>query len=499
MKLSAGWAGLLALAFGASDGSAQWVHADDVTRKVEAWRSTWNVPGAAVGVIRGDEVLLLEGFGVSRLGTDAPVDAETLFELGSATKTFAATTAAIAVEEGLLEWQTPLQHILPGFRLRDPMLQQRLTLLDALTHRSGIGRNDVLWLSGASPEEVLRGLQHIEPAAGFRETFAYSNVMYMLAGAAVAAVYGRPWEQVVAERVFTPLGMTRSRFGAVDGLQNVAWPHVQLGDTVLPARTPRTHVGAAGAVLSSAAELITWMRYQLRAEGQVEALRAARVPLPLAAFGPQYARATHLAYGAGWFVADYAGSLLVDHIGGHGGMVALITLLPNEDIGVVVLANHGDNLLPIAVTNHVLDLLLGLDERPWNDDLHAWWDGVRAARKAAALAPGGERRASAPPSLPLRDYEGSYTSPVYGETHLEAGPIGLVLRHGRNLVGDLLHWHHDTFRITWQDPFVRAILGPGFAKFDLDMAGRPARLTWTGFQGERIESARAEGRVVARD
>lgn len=188
-----------------------------------------------------------------------------------------------------------------------------------------------------------------------------------------------------------------------------------------------------------------------------------------------------------WFVGDYAGRPLVDHIGGHGGMVALVTLLPEDDIGVAVLTNHGDNLLPVAVTNHVLDLLLGLETRPWNDTLHAFWDGVRKSRAASALAPGGERR-QAPPSLQPADYAGSYASPAYGETRIEARPDELVLVYGSNLVGVLSHWHHDTFRVSWVDPFMRAILGPGFASFDLDMAGRPARLTWTGLQGELIES-----------
>ncbi|HUG42497.1 MAG TPA: DUF3471 domain-containing protein [Longimicrobiales bacterium] len=272
--------------------------------------------------------------------------------------------------------------------------------------------------------------------------------------------------------------------------ENAAWPHVRLGDSLLVATTPRTHVGPAGGIRSSAEDLTIWMRFHLDAGGEVEAMRESRTPLPVEAFGAQYARSSRLSYGSGWFVSDYAGRPMVDHVGGHGGMVANVTLLPEEGFGVAVLTNHGDNLLPVAVTYRILDILLGLDPRPWNRTMIDFWDGVRAMRDAGAEAPGGARVEDAPSRLPAADYGGRYTSPVYGDLDVEWDGEALRLRYGAGLHGRLSHWHHDTFRVTWADPAVRAILGRGFVSFGLDMAGRPSGLTMTGFQGERVEAAR---------
>jgi hypothetical protein len=177
-------------------------------------------------------------------------------------------------------------------------------------------------------------------------------------------------------------------------------------------------------------------------------------------------------------------------------MVARVTLLPDQGIGVAVLTNHGDNLLPVALTHHVLDLVLGLEERPWNDELLAFWNDVRRSRLAAALAVGGTHDPDARPRLARADYVGTYGSPAYGDTYIEESAEGLLLRYGSLLVGRLAHWHHDTFRITWSDPFMRAILGTGFVAFEFDMAGNPMALTWTGLAGERVRAERrATGQV----
>ena len=498
----------------------QWLEGGEVGRTIDEWRVEWGVPGAAVGVVRDGEVLLLEGFGVRRIGGNEPVDARTLFEFGSASKTFTATLAALAVESGLLEWETPLIDLLSGLRLGDPWIEREITLLDALTHGTGYARADLLWLGGATPEEILRRIRHVPASGRFRRDFAYSNLMYILAGEALGRAFGGGWERALADRITGPLGMHHTLAREVQGLgrkpgdhdgsagdrageagdpageagapENAARPHVRLGDSLIVATTPATHVGPAGGIRSSVEDLAAWMRFHLDAGGEVAAMREPRTPLPVEAFGAQYARASRLSYGAGWFVSDYAGRPMVDHIGGHGGMVANVTLLPEEGIGVAVLTNHGDNLLPVAVTYHILDILLGLDPRPWNRTMIDFWEGVRAMRDAGAEAPGGARVEGAPSRLPAADYGGRYASPAYGDLDVEWDGEGLRLRYGAGLHGRLSHWHHDTFRVTWADPGVRAILGRGFVSFHLDMGGRPSGVTMTGFQGERVEAARVD-------
>lgn len=485
----------LLLAAAPSPALAQWEEAAAVRRTIDAWRVEWGVPGAAVAVVRDGEVLLVEGFGVRRLGGEGAVDEATAFELGSASKTFTATLVALAVEEGLIEWGTRLVDLLPELRLGDPLLEREITVLDALAHRTGFARNDVLWLGGATPAEILRRARFMSPAAAFRAEFGYSNLMYILVAEAVGRVFDRGWEQALAERLTGPLGLRATGVWEEGGggRANVAAPHVQIGDSIESASTPRTHAGPAGGILSTAEDLAAWMQYQLDAAGAVREMQERRTPIPLEAFGAQYARASELGYGAGWFVSDYAGRRMVDHIGGHGGMVANVSLLPDEGIGVAVLTNHGDNLLPVAVTYRIFDLLLGLDSRPWNRTLMAFWEDVRIMRAAATDAPGGARIEDAPSRLPAAAYAGRYTSPVYGEVGVDWDGEALILEYGSNLRGRLSHWHHDTYRVTWSEPILAGILGRSFVSFQLDMAGGPAGLRMTGFQGELVEATRVPG------
>lgn len=477
--------------FSPGDLRAQWDLAPQVAATIESWRTEWGVPGVAIAVVRGEEVLLLRGFGVRQLGRGEEVDAGTAFELGSASKTFTATLVALAVEDGIMSWTTPLVDLIPELRLGNAWLEREITVLDALAHRTGFARNDLLWLGGATTGDILRRVRYAEPTGGFRHEFGYSNLMYILVGEALARVSGRSWETLLGDRITNVLEMSGTGTEGAVLRGNVASPHVRLGDSILVAATPRTHVGPAGGIMTNARDLGRWMSFQLGGKGALLEMRRPWTPLPLEAFGPQYARASSLGYGAGWFVSDYAGRLMVDHIGGHGGMVANVTLIPEEKIGVAVLTNEGDNVLPVAATYHVLDLLLGLEPRPWNQTLIEFWQQVRQMRAAAGAAPGGSQKQDAPPRLGLDAYAGRYTSPLYGDVHVEFGDEGLNVRYGATLVGRLTHWHYDTFSVRWSDPMLRGILGTGWLSFDLDMSGRASGLSLTGFQGELLEAKRA--------
>ena len=171
----------------------------------------WGIPGLSVAVVKNDSVVFARGFGVRRLGEDAPVTERTLFAIASCTKAFTAAAIAMLVDSAKLAWDDPATKYLKGFQLFDPYVTRELTVRDLLSHRSGLARGDgVWWATPYDRAEVLRRVRYLEPSWSFRSRYGYQNIMFLAAGEIVPAVAGKTWEQFVRERIFAPLGMTTS-------------------------------------------------------------------------------------------------------------------------------------------------------------------------------------------------------------------------------------------------------------------------------------------------
>ena len=474
-----GAVGLLALAVPPAAGQAADVAAieADVGRLIDEWE----IPGLGLAVVRGDSVLLARGFGVRSVEGAEPVDRATLFAIGSTTKAFTSTALAIQVEEGALGWDDRVVDHLSGFRLADPWITREITVRDLLAHRSGLPMANLMWLGGQlDGHEMIRRLRHLEPAAGFRTAMTYQNVLYLVAGRVLEATSGRSWAEFLDERIFTPLGMerTRSDLAGLAEAANVATPHARIDGTVAPVpfRDIRA-VGPAGSLLSSAQEMARWLRFQL-AGGTVgderlvgaEALAETRRPQivmrsegPLSLFYPE---ARSLAYGMGWVVSDYRGRVMLDHGGGIDGMTSLVAMLPERELGVAILANRQLATPPYAILYPVLDRLLGEEPVDRTPTFRRVADAMEAAVDATP-----EREEDAPPSLPLDAYAGRYESAPLGAAEVRREGDRLVFAMGR-LAAPLEPWHFDTFRASWRDRAWRAAAGPGWVTFRLDREGR---------------------------
>lgn len=456
---------------------------------VESAMRSWDAPGVALVVVRGDSVLG-RGYGVTAAGGD-PVAEHTLFGIGSLTKAFTATVLATLVDEGALSWDDPVSKHLPDFRMRDPYVTRHLTVRDALSHRTGLGGNDLVWAAAArEPAELIRALQFQEPVFGFRAAFGYSNPMYLVAGELAAAVAGKPWGALVRERIFEPLGMDRSTtdLAELHRRTNVALPHDEIGagqslgtvpsaklpldapTTVRRIGWPESAVAPAGGIASSAAEFGRWLRFQLGA-GAVdgkrlvseEALIATRTPqIPSPGFPRSQSEASETnlaAYGMGWGVRDYRGRLMVSHLGSTPGWGGVAMLLPTEDLAVAVFANIGQGLwLADAVARWTLDRLVGAEPKDWNREALGWAGQRRQASVDALERAAAERVAGTAPSLPLEAYAGVYVDSLYPDARIthRQGRLRLVL--GPALAGDLDHWQDDVFRVTWDNPVFGANL-----------------------------------------
>ncbi|MHB1329694.1 MAG: serine hydrolase domain-containing protein, partial [Gemmatimonadales bacterium] len=176
----------------------------------QAALSALRVPGLAIAVVRNDSVVYSRGFGVRVTGTKDLVDDRTLFALGSTGKAFTAAAVAALVSDGKMHWDDPLSRRLPGFRLHDPYLTATVTVRDALSHRTGLPRGDLIWIGagGISRADVLERVRYLEPTFGLRSHWGYSNIMYLAAGEAAGAVSGIGYDELVRSRLLQPLGMT---------------------------------------------------------------------------------------------------------------------------------------------------------------------------------------------------------------------------------------------------------------------------------------------------
>jgi CubicO group peptidase (beta-lactamase class C family) len=448
----------------------------------------WNMPGLAVAVVKDGKVAFSKGYGVRRVGGAEPIDAHTLFSIGSISKSFAAMGLGMLVEEGKLSWDDPVSQYLPYFQLHDPYATREFTIRDLLVHRSGLPEvcGGILWYgSDYSREEVLKRLRYIQPVSSFRSTFAYQSVTYMAAGEVIRAVSGKSWEDFTRERIFTPLGMKESSslFRELKGAKNLALPHVRLdGKPVAIAYRDSDALGPGGSIVSNVHDMARYMQLLL-GEGTLEGRKLYGERVATELFTPQMLvplrpsghpvfktlNPTFSAYGFGWFLRDYRGRKLVWHTGGMDGMTAIVLLVPEEELGITVLA-HQDGGPAISLAYQLLDAYLGAPKVDWPGLMLKFREEREQKAKDAEAKLVAARVQGTKPSLELGRYAGTYRDRMYGDLSLtqENGKLVLGFSHSPSFTADLEHWHHDTFRLHWRDPMG---FPKGFVTFSLDAKG----------------------------
>jgi CubicO group peptidase (beta-lactamase class C family) len=436
------------------------------------------VPGMSVAVVKDGKLVHAKGYGVRRVGEPAPVDADTLFGIASNTKAFTCAALSILAEDGRLDWDDPVTKHLPEFQMFDPWVTREVTLRDLVTHRAGLGlgQGDLMWWPATdfTRREIVRGIRHLKPVSSLRSRYAYSNVMYVAAGEVVATLSGSSWDDFLRERVFVPLGMSRTNTSVGANDANVAAPHLLLKGRPSPvAPMQADNCGAAGAINSSASDMARWLLMLLEcgrrgASGggcllkpdSIERLWSAQVALatPGPPPGLEALRANFAAYGLGFGLRDDRGRKLVTHTGGLPGYVSQVALVPEERLGLVILTNQEEGGAFRAVMRFILDDYLGAPAPPvdWITAFRKLADDEAAKARAAVAKATAARAVESRPSLPLADYAGRYRDAWYGDATiaLDAGRLVLDMTRTRGMLADLEHWQHDTFVARWRAAFM---------------------------------------------
>ena len=464
---------------------------------VESVQKQFDVPGVAVAIVKDGQVVLERGYGVRELGKPARVDAHTMFAIASNTKAFTAAALNMLQDEGKLKTSDRVIDHLPWFRMSDPYVTREMRIRDLLAHRSGLslGAGDLLYWPTTSytTREVAERLKDVPLTGGFREQYAYDNILFGVAQLVVEEASGMPFKQFLDRRIFQPLGMAETRYNS-DDLKpgdNVATGHAKFDfrDLRPVGVTSWRNVSGAGGLYSSVHDIARWMNVQLAggvyagsgesakrlfSEARQREMWTVLTPIPvgkssvpgLAAMTPNF-----MGYGQGWNLSDYAGERLVWHTGGWPGQVSRLTLVPGETLGVIVLTSGEVGQAFHAITYEALDMMLG---RSGNDWLQAYAESFAKAqgnadedwRKHVAA-----RDVASKPSLALAKYAGTYRDPWYGDVLVRQGTKGLEMQFSKTaeLLGDIEHWQHDSFIVRWRD---RGLNADAFVNFTLDPDGK---------------------------
>jgi CubicO group peptidase (beta-lactamase class C family) len=339
---------------------------DLLVEQLEQQRQTLHVPGMAIAVVKDDKVVLAHGFGIANVEKETPVTPGTIFAIGSSTKAFTSTLVGMLVDEGKMGWDDPVTKYLPYFKMNVESDNENaeVTLRDVLSHRTGFTRMGLLFASGEIPrEEVLLDATKAEPYVPFREKFYYSNVMYMSAGVAAGKAAGTDWDTLVKKRILEPLGMDSTTTSIIDAEKDSRLASGYLWDEDLqtyeykPMRNV-DNIGPAGSINSNVLDMAQWLRLQLN-RGEYEGRRLISEENLLETWTTQIDITGTVGYGMGWMVHEWEGQPLIEHGGNVDGFSAQVAMLPESNLGFVLLTNASVSPLPQLAINMFCDTLLG--------------------------------------------------------------------------------------------------------------------------------------------
>jgi len=441
---------------------------------VDQARKEWKVPGVAVGVVEDGKVILLKGYGYRDVEKQLPVTPNTLFAIGSISKSFTVSTLGMEMDEGKVDWDKPVRDYLPIFKMHDPVLTEQMIIRDLITHRSGLPRHDMVWYSSDFPrEDIIRRLQYLETNKPLRSTFQYNNLMFMTAGYIAGLLNGKTWEDTIRERILTPLGMNSTNFSlkVSQNSSDFALPYRKGNDVAAEVKRmpfdeqcPDTcAIGPAGEINSTVADMSRYVLFHLN-KGKLDGKPLLsennslqmQTPQMVLQGQPDFKEETELSYGMGFFLEQYRGHKMVAHGGNLDGFSANLAFLPNDGIGVIVLSNLDGTGLPGAITYNIFDRLLGLDQAPWSERYLKMETKFREAEQEAKNKGYVPHKTGTHPSHDLANYVGDYGNPGYGTVSVIPDGQGFKLKVNLITV-QVAHLHYDVFQVPDApfDPFAK--------------------------------------------
>jgi CubicO group peptidase (beta-lactamase class C family) len=489
MQITKRYAAALAILLAAARAVAAPLTQPEIDRLAERTMAQFQVPGMAIGIVKDGKLVFARGYGVRTLGKPEKVDADTVFGIASNTKAFTTAALATLVDSGKLTWDDRVIDHIPEFRLSDAWVTREFTIRDMLTHRSGLGlgAGDLLFVTPTdfTREDILKALRYLKPESSFRSKYAYDNSMYAVAGMLFTPVAGQSWEDYVTAHILQPLHMDGCAATAhrLNADARLASPHVVSEGKLqqIPA-LDITAVAPAGAIQCNLSGLGKWVATQLGHGTAPDGTRifsdkrSAEMWTPQTILPVRDDERTHLmhthfaAYGLGWDLEDFDGYKRVSHNGGLPGMVTHIGLLPELNVGVIVLTNQQMGEVLDVMSLSILESYAGAkhDWLQFAKDRHARRE--REIREADARNAPASLETSWKPQDPAA-YAGVYNDPWRGDATItqSGAQLRLTFSHTQDLSGALTPVGVNLFVVRWDD---RTLDADAYVRFRSDFAGR---------------------------
>lgn len=399
----------------------------ELQKIVEQAMSFWRVPGVAIAIVKGDKTLFEGGFGVVKVGEKDPVTAQTIFPLASCSKSFTSALAASLVGKGKLGWEDPVQKHLPWFALSDDLAGRDCRLRDLFSHRTGVGPNDLLWYRSSDPvEDLVKRAKYLSLAKPFRGAFQYQSTMYGAGGLVCEAAGKESWQHAVKKQLFDPLEM-KNTF-AMPPREGLATGH-GINSLGLP-RPVDSYAFAnpdpAGSIHSGVADLGKWLKFQMDPSnkkyanlGVGEELLETQKPVVVNPLDGQNQKlhpfTVQMTYGMGWVIQDYRGMKLVSHGGAIDGFRIHLAMVPQEKLGIAILANLEQTRMNLALSNILIDEYFGGTKFDWNQHLGKVMSEAGIEGKVSWDKKMVDLLKKHPGRLNLDSVVGDYHHPAYGK------------------------------------------------------------------------------------
>lgn len=436
----------------------------------------WKIPGMAIGIVQDGKLIFAKGFGVKTLGSHDPVTENTVFQIGSTSKAFTATLAAMLVDEGKFKWEDKVIDHVSDFAMYDPWVTREFQVVDLMAQHSGMPgyAADSLYFFGFDQSQIRQAIRNIKPVASFRAKYAYQNGLWLTVSALIEKYIGKAWGEALKQRIFEPLGMANSSADMQSFLdaKDVSSMHAADGDKVIA--LPKNWefldwsytAGPAGAINSNVVDMAKWMIFQMN-NGKVngtqlvseENMQVIHSPKTIIGLGSK----THenIFYCLGWLYQEHSPYPMIWHNGGTL-MKTMVAYVPEQKIGIVVLSNYVTQL-PELLAFRFFDLYAG---KPVKDlSVEGLKELEKAKKEEKAKKPAAPKNPA--PALPLEKYAGDYANDIYGKINVSVVDGRLTIVIGPKKVKMALnHWDKDIFSINY--PVYGVDLDDGFAIFQVD-------------------------------
>ncbi|MEP6805537.1 MAG: serine hydrolase [Flavobacterium sp.] len=460
----------------------------------------FNVAGASIAVVKDGKVIHAKGYGFANSETKKPVTEVTNFQIASNSKAFTTTALSILEDEGKIKWTDKVKDILPQFKMYNDYVTENFNIQDLLTHRSGLGLGvgDLMFFPDGANftiTDVLTSFQHFKPVSAFRTQFDYDNLLYIVAGEVIAKVSGMSYEAFVQKRIIDPLQMKNTYAGMslMKDKSNLATPHSSESGTIKTISTLEIQVnGAAGGIISNAADMAKWMIVRLnkgkygtdlketlfseKNHNEMWRIHTVMNVQPDPRYNPHFN-----GYGLGWGINDEKGYLKVSHTGGLPGMLSIVVMYPDLNLGLAIFTNteNGGAGLFSAVANSISDSYLGLDDFDWTNKIAASMQQGKNKGDDVTKKVWEKVQSSKSIKINNEDFTGVYLDKWFGKVEVFEKDKQLWFKSYRSpkLNGPMAFYNANTFAIKWE---YQAMNCDAFAMFSLDENGKAQSIKMKG-------------------